>query len=166
MKVGEYLKLKRQEKNLSLRQIAYKTGLSHTYISDIEKGNLVGTNETHEKIITGLNFTEDEKNFFYTLLMQDKNIPVFITEKIDKLESEIKELKIENEKLRKNNIINNSNTGNIVVGNSSVNSHNSNSNIDSNNISLNSEIDLSGLTDNEIQQLKVFLDFLKSKRTN
>ena len=112
MKIGEYLKLKRKERELSLRQLSYKTGLSHTYISDIEKGSLVGTNETHEKILQGLNFTEEEKNYFYDLMFENEVLPKHINEKIKKLEIELKECK---EKL---NIQNNSNNGHIIVGSS------------------------------------------------
>ncbi|MBR8701295.1 MULTISPECIES: XRE family transcriptional regulator [unclassified Fusobacterium] len=92
MKAGEYIKSIRKQRGLSLRQVAYKTGLSHTYISDIEKGNLVGTNETHEKILSGLNFNEQEKNHFYQLLIEDKAVPPYIVEKIKKLEKEIENL--------------------------------------------------------------------------
>lgn len=93
MKPGEYLKLKRNEKKLSLRQLALKTGLSHTYISDIEKGNLIGTNETHEKIIESLNFNEVERNHYYTLLFDNENLPKYINDKLKFLEIENKELK-------------------------------------------------------------------------
>ncbi|MGL5904348.1 MAG: helix-turn-helix domain-containing protein, partial [Cetobacterium sp.] len=42
MKAGEFLKKIRLEKKLSLRQMSYKTNLSHTFISEIEKGKLNG----------------------------------------------------------------------------------------------------------------------------
>lgn len=146
MKAGEYIKLKRKEKNLSLRQVAYKTGLSHTYISDIEKGNLIGTNETHEKIISGLNFSEDEKNFFYNLMMQDNTLPKYIIEEIEKL-------KKENEKLKEQIIVkNNNNNGDIIIGN----------NISKAIASIDEE--LKGLNDAEIQLVKNYIAFLKSQK--
>lgn len=152
MKAGEYIKLKRKEKKLSLRQVAYKTGLSHTYISDIEKGTLIGTNETHEKIISGLNFSEEEKNFFYNLLLEDQTLPKYLNEKIKKSEAEIKNLKNENEELKKQIIIkNNSNNGDIVVGNNEKNY-------------INSDIDLSGLDELDIQNIKNYIAFLKSQK--
>lgn len=152
MKAGEYIKLKRKEKKLSLRQVAYKTGLSHTYISDIEKGNLIGTNETHEKIISGLNFSEEEKNFFYNLLLEDQTLPKYLNEKIKKSEAEIKNLKNENEELKKQIIIkNNSNNGDIVVGNNEKNY-------------INSDIDLSGLDEADIQQIKTYIAFIKAQK--
>lgn len=152
MKAGEYLKLKRKEKKLSLRQVAYKTGLSHTYISDIEKGNLIGTNETHEKIITGLSFTEDEKNYFYNLLIEEKTLPKYLSDKIKYSEKEIETLKTENKELKEQiTIKNNSNAGDIMVG-STKKTYTS---IDE---------DLKGLSEDEIQLVKNYIAFLKSQK--
>ena len=118
MKAGEYLKLKRNEKGLSLRQMSYKTGLSHTYISDIEKGNLVGTSETHEKIMESLNFTYDENQMFYDLLIKSGLLPKYIVDKVSLLESENNILKKQLEECKKElSIENNSNNGHIIVGN-------------------------------------------------
>lgn len=152
MKIGEFLKEKRLEKNLSLRQVAYKTGLSHTYISDIEKGNLLGTNETQEKIMIALNFTEEEKNFFYSLLIEDDSIPNFITEKMNKFEIEIEKLKKENKKLKEQIIIkNNNNIGDIMVGSTK-------------NICTSFDEEIKGLNDDEIQLVKNYIAFLKSQK--
>lgn len=41
--LGDLLQTLRQNKSFSLREAADKTGLSHTYISDIEKGMRRGT---------------------------------------------------------------------------------------------------------------------------
>lgn len=38
MTAGEYVKEKRKELKISLRQLAYKIDMSHTNISDFEKG--------------------------------------------------------------------------------------------------------------------------------
>lgn len=152
MKAGEYLKLKRKEKKLSLRQVAYKTGLSHTYISDIEKGNLIGTNETHEKIITGLSFTEDEKNYFYNLLIEEKTLPKYLSDKIKYSEKEIETLKTENKELKEQIIIkNNSNAGDIMVGSTKK-------------IYTSIDEDLKGLSEDEIQLVKNYIAFLKSQK--
>lgn len=152
MKIGEFLKEKRLEKNLSLRQVAYKTGLSHTYISDIEKGNLLGTNETQEKIMIALNFTEEEKNFFYSLLIEDDSIPNFITEKMNKFEIEIEKLKKENKKLKEQIIIkNNNNIGDIMVGSTK-------------NICTSFDEEIKGLNDDEIQLVKNYIAFLKTQK--
>lgn len=152
MKAGEYLQLKRKEKKLSLRQVAYKTGLSHTYISDIEKGNLIGTNETHEKLISGLAFNEDEKNFFYNLLIEDNTLPHFITEKMKSAKKEIEKLEAENKELKEQIIIqNNSNNGDIMVG-STKKKYTS------------FDEDLKGLDESEIQQVKTYIAFLKSQK--
>lgn len=117
MKAGDYLKLKRNEKKLSLRQMAYKTGLSHTYISDIEKGSLMGTTETHEKIMGSLNLSFDEKQFFYNLLIKSGSLPKYIEDKIYFLETENELLRKELEECRNQlNIESNSNNGHIIVG--------------------------------------------------
>ena len=117
MKAGDYLKLKRNEKKLSLRQMAYKTGLSHTYISDIEKSALTGTSETHEKIMESLSLTSDEKQFFYDLLIKSGSLPKYIEDKIYFLETENDFLKKELEQYKSQlNVENNSNNGHIIVG--------------------------------------------------
>lgn len=152
MKAGEYIKIKRREKNMSLRQVAYKTGLSHTYISDIEKGNLIGTTETHEKIISGLNFTAEEKKAFYNLLIEDRALPKYIIEKLNATEKEIKLLKNENKKLKDQIIIkNNNNIGDIMVGSTK-------------NIYTSIDEDLKGLNENEIQLVKNYIAFLKNQK--
>lgn len=151
MKAGEYIKIKRKEKNMSLRQVAYKTGLSHTYISDIEKGNLIGTNETHEKIISGLNFTSEEKKAFYNLLIEDRALPKYIIEKMNSMEKEIKSLKDENEKLKAQIIIkNNSNAGDIMVDSVKT-------------ICTSFDEELKGLNDNDVQSVRNYIAFLKNK---
>ena len=38
LKFGEYIKSKRLEKGISLRELASKVGITPTYMSDIEKG--------------------------------------------------------------------------------------------------------------------------------
>lgn len=151
MKNGEFLKEKRLEKKLSLRQLAYKTGLSHTYISDIEKGNLIGTTETHEKIMSALNFTNNEREMFYNLLLEDETLPKYVYEKLKNSQDEIEMLKTENIKLKQQiTVSNNNNVGNISVGNVNVSTNGNNS-----------AISLEGLSLEQIEEVKKYIEFLK-----
>lgn len=151
MKNGEFLKEKRLEKKLSLRQLAYKTGLSHTYISDIEKGNLIGTTETHEKIMSALNFTNNERETFYNLLLEDETLPKYVYEKLKNSQDEIEMLKTENIKLKQQiTVSNNNNVGNISVGNVSISTSGDNSNIS-----------LEGLSLEQIEEVRKYIEFLK-----
>lgn len=151
MKNGEFLKEKRLEKKLSLRQLAYKTGLSHTYISDIEKGNLIGTTETHEKIMSALNFTNNERETFYNLLLEDETFPKYVYEKLKNSQDEIEMLKTENIKLKQQiTVSNNNNVGNISVGNVNVSTNGNNS-----------AISLEGLSPEQIEEVKKYIEFLK-----
>ena len=99
MKVGNYLKLKRIEKKFSLRQMAYKTGLSHTYISDIEKGKARGTLITQEKILNALQLNIEEKKNFYKNMVLEK-LPLDIRCNMEQMENEINHLKKELGKYR------------------------------------------------------------------
>ena len=45
MSLGNYLKNVRLDKKLSLREASELSGLSHTYISDVEKGIRRGSNK-------------------------------------------------------------------------------------------------------------------------
>lgn len=151
MKNGEFLKEKRLEKKLSLRQLAYKTGLSHTYISDIEKGNLIGTTETHEKIMNALNFTSNERETFYNLLLENETLPKYVYEKFKNSQDEIEMLKTENIKLKQQiTVSNNNNVGNISVGNVNISTNGNNS-----------AISLEGLSPEQIEEVKKYIEFLK-----
>ncbi|MHA5066641.1 helix-turn-helix domain-containing protein [Cetobacterium somerae] len=88
MKTGNYLKLKRIEKKLSLRQMSYKTGLSHTYISDIEKRKVRGTLITQEKILNALQLNSEEKKIFYKDVVLEK-LPLNIRCNMEQMEHEI-----------------------------------------------------------------------------
>ena len=61
MKYYEILKKKRQNKNLSLRDLGKMIGKTHSLISDVEKGN-VKRKETIEKIMDVLEFTDEERS--------------------------------------------------------------------------------------------------------
>lgn len=117
MKSGDFLKKIRTRKKLSLRQMAYKTELSHTFISEIEKGKLKGTLDTQEKILNALEVSKEEKEMFYKLSKYE-SLPLDIRNDIEDMEKEINRLKNELESCREElNIYNNSNNGHIIVGN-------------------------------------------------
>ncbi len=63
MVFGEYIKQKRQEKNITLRAFADMVGIAPSYMSDIEKSKRnAPTQEILDKMIEVLNLNEDEKN--------------------------------------------------------------------------------------------------------
>ena len=97
MKSGEFLKKLRIERKLSLRQMSYKTELSHTFISEIEKGNLNGRLDSQEKILNALEVTTLQKQFFYRLSKLE-SLPSDIRLEIETMENEIKLLKKEDRK--------------------------------------------------------------------
>lgn len=116
MKAGEFLKKIRLEKNLSLRQMSYKTNLSHTFISEIEKGKLNGALSSQEKILNALELTAEEKAKFYKLSELEK-LPQNIRMNIIEMENKIKKLEKELEQCKNQlNVENNSNNGHIIVG--------------------------------------------------
>jgi transcriptional regulator with XRE-family HTH domain len=72
---GEYLKRKREEKQISLRELARRLDLSAPYLSDVEnnrRGPL-----TEERLITlvrELHLTEEEKTEMYDIIGQQKGL--------------------------------------------------------------------------------------------
>ncbi|WP_270445696.1 helix-turn-helix domain-containing protein [Fusobacterium varium] len=136
MTIGEYLKEKRNEKGLSLRQLAYKINLSHTSISDIEKG-VIKKESSILKIISALNLTNSEKEKALQLLIEE------ITPK--DLQDDVLDLK------KALIIHNNSNAGDIMVGSTKS-------------IYTSIDEDLKGLTEDEIQQVKTYIAFIKSQK--
>lgn len=137
MTVGEYLKQKRIEKGLSLRQLAYKINLSHTNISDIEKG-VIKKESSILRILGALNLSAQENEKALELLVKDTTP--------EGLQDDVFNLK-------KSLIIkNNSNNGNIIVGN---NNNNTVASVDE---------ELKGLSEAEIQLVKNYIAFLKSQK--
>ena len=73
-----YLSSKRQEKKMTLRELASKTGISHTYLYNIEKGFKAPPSDlVLIKIADALHLSEKEqKNFFdiaaHNLQQKDK----------------------------------------------------------------------------------------------
>jgi len=60
MNIGEFIKKKRQEKNLSLRELAKKANMSHTYIARLEQNKLRPTFEKLQIILEALNVSIKE----------------------------------------------------------------------------------------------------------
>lgn len=157
MTSGDFLKIKRKEKKLTLRQMAYKTNLSHTYISEIEKGKLKGTPETQEKIFLALELNDDERKYFINLF-EEEQLPEKIKNEITDLKKEIEELKHHLQECENNLVIHhNHNTGNQILGTNlkDVNIHTS--------AGITSEdLDISELSEDKLQDLKKFIKFLKN----
>lgn len=101
MTIGEYLKEKRNEKGLSLRQLAYKIKLSHTSISDIEKG-VIKKESSILKIISALNLTNPEKEKALQLLVEELTPADLQDDVLDYKKALI--------------VQNNSNAGDILIG--------------------------------------------------
>lgn len=139
MTIGEFLKEKRKEKRLSLRQLAYKIKLSHTNIADIEKGT-IKKESSILRILGGLNLTPEENEEALALLVKDTT-PENLQEDVLNLK---KALIIQN----------NHNNGDVVIGKNEKHYYNS----------TNDELDLSGLDERDIEDVKKYIDFLKSKK--
>lgn len=71
---GEYIKSKRLEKGISLRELASKIGISPSYMSDIEKGRRNAPNkEKVDKIAEVLFYSEEEIEKLHDLAGLSKN---------------------------------------------------------------------------------------------
>lgn len=136
MTIGDYLKEKRKEKGLSLRQLAYKINLSHTNISDIEKG-VIKKESSILRILGALNLTPEENEKALALLVKDTT-PENLQEDVFNLK---KALIIQN----------NSNAGDIMVDSTKK-------------IYTSIDEDLKGLSEDEIQLVKNYIAFLKSQK--
>ena len=76
-KFGEYVKAKRQEKEISLRKLAEELGIVPAYMSDIEKGRRYPPDkEKIYKIAEVLGLNEDDTNtlFDYAALSRDNGV--------------------------------------------------------------------------------------------
>lgn len=144
MTSGELLKKIRKEQNLSLRAVSLLTGVSHTQISDLENNINFGTVEKIEKILNGLQVSQELKTQYYTLRDLEKT-PDSIKKELENLRKEIKELK--------NSCIvqNNSNAGDIMISSTK-------------NICTSLDEELKGLSNDEIQLVKNYIAFLKSQK--
>lgn len=144
MTSGELLKQIRKEQDLSLRAVSLLTGVSHTQISDLEKGVNFGTIEKIEKILNALKVSEYLKKQYYALRDLERT-PENVKLEIENLKKEI--AKLQNSCVIKNN----SNTGDIMVGSTKK-------------IYTSIDEDLKGLSEDEIQLVKNYISFLKSQK--
>lgn len=93
---GVFLKEKRQEANMSLRELAHFIGVAHTYILNIENGSKAPPGDVMlKKIANALHFDAQTAELFYDLAAMckqnddDKNLylPTDVSEYIQKTES-------------------------------------------------------------------------------
>ena len=93
---GVFLKEKRQEANMSLRELAHSIGVAHTYILNIENGSKAPPGDVMlKKIANSLHFDAQTAELFYDLAAMSKQnddgknlyIPTDISEYIQKTES-------------------------------------------------------------------------------
>lgn len=144
MTSGELLKKIRKDQNLSLRAVSLLTGVSHTQISDLENNINFGTVEKIEKILNGLQASQELKKQYYALRDLEKT-PESIKKELQNLRKEIKNL-------RNSCIVqNNSNIGDIMIGSEKK-------------ICVSIDEDLKGLSSDEIQLVKNYIAFLKGQK--
>ena len=93
---GVFLKEKRQEANMSLRELAHSIGVAHTYILNIENGSKAPPGDVMlKKIANALHFDMQTAELFYDLAVMCKQnddgknlyIPTDISEYLQKTES-------------------------------------------------------------------------------
>lgn len=77
----EDLKQFRLLRGLSYREVSNYCGVSHTIISEIEKGNRGITKETHDEIVNGINSAYDAK-LKGTLKAENTRTPKEVTEEV------------------------------------------------------------------------------------
>lgn len=75
MKFGEYLKQKRMEKGITLRNFADLVGIAPSYMSDIEKSKRnAPTEDILNKMIEALDLNDDERNNMLDLAATSKDL--------------------------------------------------------------------------------------------
>ncbi len=86
-KFGEFVKAKRQEKEISLRKLAEELGIVPAYMSDIEKGRRYPPDKKLDDIARILNLDGDEKNKLLDMAAMTRtksvspDLPEYIMEK-------------------------------------------------------------------------------------
>lgn len=97
MKYYNFIKEKRNNKDLTTRELGEKVGVSGSYISMIENNKLTNppSDEVLEKICKELNFTKEEQDFFYELL-DEEFLPKRVIEKIHKLKNKTQDKILKN----------------------------------------------------------------------
>lgn len=88
MKYYNIIKEKRNNKDLTTRELGEKVGVSGSYISMIENNKLTNppSDEVLEKLCKELDFTKEEKDFFYELI-DEEFLPKRVIEKIQALKN-------------------------------------------------------------------------------
>ncbi len=72
---GVFLKEKRQQKEISLRELSEKAGISHTYILKIERGNKPPpSDDVLLKLANGLCLDDEASEIFFDLAAKCKRI--------------------------------------------------------------------------------------------
>lgn len=72
---GVFLKEKRQEKNMSLRELSCKANIAHTYISKIENGSKPPpSDDVMIRLAKGLNLDDETSEIFFDLAAKCKRI--------------------------------------------------------------------------------------------
>lgn len=98
---SKYLKELREEKNLTIAKLAEKSGVSHTYVSMLERGKRKPTTNIIEALSNALGDNEEEAGLFKT------NMEIFSNEDVLKiLNDEVEE--------RSNNIVNIIKSSNVI----------------------------------------------------
>ncbi|MPM48818.1 hypothetical protein SDC9_95545 [bioreactor metagenome] len=98
---SKYLKELREEKNLTIAKLAEKSGVSHTYVSMLERGKRKPTTNIIEALSNALGDNEEEADLFKT------NMEIFSNEDVLKiLNDEVEE--------RSNNIVNIIKSSNVI----------------------------------------------------
>lgn len=71
---GEFLTVKREERDLTLREMARQMGVSAPFLSDVEKNRSAPlTKERLDKVAEILHFDTDEKTAMYDLVGRQRN---------------------------------------------------------------------------------------------
>lgn len=71
---GEFLTAKREERDLTLREMARQMGVSAPFLSDVEKNRSAPlTKERLDKVAEILHFDTDEKTAMYDLVGRQRN---------------------------------------------------------------------------------------------
>ena len=74
MDFGPFLKEKREERNVTLRELARKLEVSAPFLSDVEKGRSAPlTKERLERVAEVLDLSPDERNEMYDIVGKQRN---------------------------------------------------------------------------------------------
>ena len=72
---GSFLQSKREDRNITLREMSRKLSVSAPFLSDVEKGRTAPlTKDRLEKVVQILNLSEEERNEMYDIVGKQKKI--------------------------------------------------------------------------------------------